>query len=235
MDPEYPEYDTLDHTTVYGSTMQIADEAKARQWFQESEDGAPEDVALVWLENEATAVDARKEYRDSWNIARREVKSAAGGLTEAECIAIRIYTMERFKFYKKFNKDCRKDKWTPYKVLTSLLHSGLTKLRTDPSSYASALYRGVSCLTLNQTEDEFFMPSFTSTSTSRSKAKKFGDRIVKFVSSRAAKVQQFSAYPYEQEALFSPFQCFVCKLDKTKSKTIAIVEPCAVKTLPFQT
>jgi len=215
--------------------MQIANEAKARQWFQEIEGGVPEDVAMVWLENEATAVDARKEYRDSWNIARREMKSPSGGLTEAERIAIRIYTMNSFKFYKKFNKDCRMDKWAPYKVLTSLLHTGLCKLRTNPSSDASTLYRGISCTSLNETQDEFFMPNFTSTSASRAKAKEFGSRIVKFVTSRAANVQTFSAYANEEEALFSPFQCFVCKLDETRSKAVAIVQTCAEKTMPFQT
>src|SRR6218665_4113221 len=94
------EYDTLDYTRVYGSAMQIANEAKARQWVQEIEGGVPEDVAMVWLENEATAVDAQKEYRDSWNIARRDMKFPSGGLTEAQRIAISIFTLINFKFPK---------------------------------------------------------------------------------------------------------------------------------------
>lgn len=220
------------------TSMQVFDIATAKKWFEIIEDGVPEDMALLWLEREATGSAAPKEYRDSWQIAIKEDCLKTRSLNKAECIALKMYTMEEYKFYRKFNGDCRERKWKCYKVYTSLLQSGLSKLRRKSSEAVRKLYRGLSCNSLDAAATGLCMPGFTSTSSKFEIAKKFSKAATITVESRyGSEIDLFSKFA-EKETLFSPFQVFEVLIDKSlvndrTGKSLARIRTCFDQTIPF--
>lgn len=208
--------------------MQVIGKAEAKEWFQIIEDGVPEDMAEKWLEGEATASDAPKEYSDSWKIASKADCSKTKGLNKSEYIALKMYTMDQYKFYRKFNSDCRQRKWKYYKVYTSLLQSGLSKLRRKSNEAVRKLYRGLDCSPLSEAATGVFMPCFMSTTAKLETAQKFGETITVVETRHAPAIEAFSEFA-EQETLFSPFQVFVALADKPSVK----LQTCTNETITF--
>lgn len=203
--------------TAQKPKMQIADMETIRQWYRLIETGVPQDKALDWLKKEATSSTAPLVYRKAYTAYSDMGLSETNGLTAAECLVLRIYTDGEFNFYQKFNEDCRNRKWESYIVFTSLLHSGLCKLRRKHDENTLALTRGVGCDTNIKPDIKvLFMPCFTSTAADKSAAQKFGSNKITYKTTTCGPISDFSMYSDEQEILITPFQCFTVEENSSR-------------------
>lgn len=184
--------------------MEIADRERMRKWFRLIEDGVPQDKALDLLMDEATSSTAPVEYRKAWTSNNEKGVGDTAGLTVAECLVLKIYTDDKHKFYRRFNEDCRNQRWTNYIVFTSLLHSATCKLRRQHDE--KTLIRRVTCDTKVKIDKSVFMPAFTSAAESSQEI--FGKNEITFKTTRLGSIAVFSHFPKEEELLISPFQCF---------------------------
>lgn len=189
--------------------MVVADRETIRQWYRLIVDGVPQDKALDLLKIEATSSTAPSVYRKTYTAYIELGICETNGLTAAECLVLRMYTDGELNFYRKFNKDCRTRTWEPYVVFTSLLHSGLCKLRRKHDESTLELTRGVNCDTNIKTDGKvLFMPCFTSAALDKSTAGKFGSNTITYKTTTCGPISDFSVYSDEREILIPPFQCF---------------------------
>lgn len=202
------------------SKMEIADLQTIRQWFRLIVNGVPQDKALDWLKNEATSSTAPEVYSRAYTAYSEMGNWETNGLTAAECLVLRIYTDGELNFYKKFNEDCRNRKWEDYIVFTSLLHSGLCKLRRKHDENTLELARGVNCDTNIKTDVKvLFMPCFTSTAPDISTANMFGSNKITYKTTTCGPISGFSMFSDEEEILITPFQCFTVE-EKNSSRPV---------------
>lgn len=110
-----------------------------------------------------------------------------------------------------YNSDIRNKTWEPYKVLTSLIHSGLRKLsayRHLPRN--TILYRGLKKVFTINAKGRFYFPQFVSSSLNESVAKWYGNKtrvLYVEVPKIAANLEGLTEIR-EEEVLLSPFEAF---------------------------
>lgn len=197
--------------------MEIADRETTREWYRLIKNGVPQDKALDWLKSEATSSAAPPVYRKTYTAYSDMGIGETNGLSAAECLVLRIYTDGELNFYKTFNEDCRTREWKPYVVFTSLLHSGICKLRRKHDESTLELTRGVNCDTNIKTDVKvLFMPCFTSAALDKSAARKFGSNKITYKTSTCGPISDFSMYSDESEILFTPFQGFAVEKNSSQ-------------------
>lgn len=125
-------------------------------------------------------------------------------------MSIYMYTSE---FYTTYNPNIRKGHWEPYKVFTAILFSALDKLdKANPLPNNTILYRGMDKKFDTDSKGRFYFKQFVSTTLDQEVAEIFGTGtiivILPNVPIIAARLQELSKYPGEEEVLISPFEAF---------------------------
>ena len=150
---------------------------------------------------------AKSDYHRKWNDSIKCVSD----LTQEECLAVMMYTDE---FYKEYNLASSRSIWTPYKVYTTLLTSGLKKLAQFDPIHDATLYLGIRFKAESPICRRIFWKAFTSTSLNVTIARGFAGlngTVLEFrppASSVAGKVGMLTNFPQQKEVILLPFEEF---------------------------